>query len=145
MLVPIYKGRRPGIAVCELTCIQVLVPLPAVRVPANRVGWALSSDWQFVEIRHCREDTQSCSVFSTCSILWNNRSWDGFGRNCTDSEIIFTVQLLIWMYGCSYIIWWLHSLSSMKFFMEGSIMTHFSLVVQEWEWHLYPGGTTGCC
>jgi len=24
-------------------------------------------------------------------------------------------------------------------------MAHFSLIVQEWEWHLHPGWTTGCC
>jgi len=31
------------------------------------------------------------------------------------------------------------------FFLEGLVMTHFSFIVQEWEWHLYPGWTTGCC
>jgi len=29
-------------------------------------------------------------------------------------------------------------------FLEGLVMAHSSLIVQEREWHLYPGRTTGC-
>ena len=37
------------------------------KYPVCRARRALSSDTQFLEIRHCNEDLHSCSVFSKCS------------------------------------------------------------------------------
>jgi len=71
----------PGLAMSKLICTHEVLynSDPTTRVPTCRACQSLSSDTQFMKIRHCCENKKLFPVFKVLhSVLWNGALATGF-------------------------------------------------------------------